>query len=104
MDLPAEAGSHISLSLSHTASTERRLRVPVDVQGMALSHSGRQRVFEKNYRLQDIQLSKTPESAQPTAATFQYNSFVARRPVRLRYSYGGHPFTRLANRSSRARW
>ena len=33
-------------------------------------------MFEKNYRLQDIQLSKIPEGSRLDAAAFQYNSFV----------------------------
>ena len=32
-------------------------------------------MFEKNYRLQDIQLSKSPEGPRLEAAAFQYNPF-----------------------------
>ena len=38
-------------------------------------------MFEKNYRLQDIQLSKSLKYSRLVAAAFQYNSlFVARQP------------------------
>jgi hypothetical protein len=55
-------------------------------------------VFEKNYRLQDIQLSKSAEHVQPCSAF--YLVAVRRRPS----GYGGQPSSVLANRSSRARW
>jgi hypothetical protein len=46
-------------------------------------------MFEKNYRLQDIQLSKSLKRSQLVAAAFQYNSLC---PVHLRTArFGGQP-------------
>ena len=57
-------------------------------------------VFEKNYRLQDIQLSKNPERVRHVAAAFQCNSFMSRGPSSARQPQ----FTRLLAGVSEGWW